>query len=233
MNYVDFLRLLTGISRCILCGELDKASLHSGICRSCRIRVEAKEFRSECGICHSCGIKLLSEKELCTECRRYDLSLKNRSLYAYRGEIKDLIQFYKFRKDKRLSRFFSSAIDSYLKKENFENWVLVPVPPARGKIYREGWDQMNLIARELKKKGWAVKKLLRKTGGISQKTLSREERLKKAEGRFIMKNKQSASDMKIMILDDVFTTGSTLRECYRTLRTAGADQIRSLTIARD
>ena len=156
----------------------------------------------------------------------------NTSLYSYAGIAKDLIQFYKFRGYKNLSLVFSERMDILLAEMGYSHYTLVPVPPGKGKIFRTGWDQIDLILKDLQRKGWKSSSLLADSGGRSQKTLDREERLRESESRYYLKKGASVPE-NVIIIDDVFTTGATIRCCTEAVLTGGAKQVRSLTIARD
>ncbi|MDC7221458.1 MAG: hypothetical protein PQJ59_16110 [Spirochaetales bacterium] len=208
-------------------------SIKYGLCYSCFLRFKWDNYYPcDSQFCLRCGIKLLGEKDICLECREDEFPLCNSSLYPYRGVFKDLIQYYKFDKEKRLALFFASQIDSCLRSNGYLNYTLVPIPPEKGKKFRTGWDQVELIISYLKKWGWSTGNYFLKEKGQSQKSLNREERQIASAGRFyLMKN--ISLPPRIMIIDDVFTTGSTLKECYKILNGKGLYEIRSLTIVRD
>ena len=233
MKGIDLLHILAGRSACLLCGTIDCSSLALGICLSCRRKLR----REETGIrqhrlCRRCGMALLSEKELCTECRRVEDRVRNTSLYVYRGTVKDLIRFYKFQDQRKLACFFAHQIHRCLLRKGWEDWVLVPVPPGKGKIFRKGWDQIDLILSLLERKGWQRADLLLNRGRKSQKSLDRTDRISRSPERYHLRKVKNLPG-KIIIIDDVFTTGATIKACTEVLLAGGAEQVRSLTIARD
>ncbi len=233
MKGIQILHILAGRTACLLCGTIDSSSLVLGICARCRRDLR----REETGVrqhrqCRRCGMDLLSEKELCTECRRVNDKVRNTSLYVYRGTVKDLIRFYKFQDQKKLACFFAHQIHRSLVRQGLEAWVLVPVPPAKGKIFRKGWDQIDLILAVLERKGWQRADLLLNRGRRSQKSLDRTDRISQSPERYHLR-KSIILPRKILIIDDVFTTGATIKACTEVLLEGGAEQVRSLTIARD
>ncbi|MBN2627046.1 MAG: ComF family protein [Spirochaetales bacterium] len=235
MKIRDIFHLLAGRTLCLLCGSFDYDSLHMGLCRDCLSELEKESLlgNGETRNCRCCGIRLLSEMDLCTECRRYPTNQRNMALFSYHGKAGDLIQFYKFQSEKRLYLFFAGQIDRALRHESLIDYALLPVPPSRKKIFKTGWDQMELIGSELKRLGWPLIHPLAKKEGLSQKKLSREEREREIIGRYYLKRSKKGLPEKIILLDDVYTTGATLRECTRILKAEGAEDVRSLTIARD
>jgi competence protein ComFC len=231
----DLTKILIGQIRCSFCSTPDKDSFKYGICRHCRILAEKELVKNiSKNQCHQCGQPLLSEFEICMECRKVDFQLKNQTLFVYNGIGQDLIYFYKFEKYRRLADYFAFLFNQHLKRMNFKDYVLVPVPPSPDKIKKKGWDQIDLILKIMKKKyNWTVITPLGKAkGGSVQKLLNRQERLENNSGRFYIKKKENLPE-KILLIDDVITTGSTLNECYQTLIQGGAKKVKSLTIARD
>lgn len=115
-----------------------------------------------------------------------------------------------------------------------DKWVLTYVPLDQRKMNTRGFNQSELIARELSKIiRVPVEKLLIKSQSTKpQMKLSRQERLKNVKDAFET-TKSPLPHKKIILLDDVVTTGSTLLECSKALSKAGAEEIIWLTLARD
>ena len=100
--------------------------------------------------------------------------------------------------------------------------VLVPVPTTRARRAERGFDQGSLLAEALgRASGLPVLALLRQTAGDAQRGRSRAERLE-AWGRFACASASLAEGSGVLLVDDVATTGMTLRDCARALREAGA-----------
>jgi predicted amidophosphoribosyltransferase len=114
---------------------------------------------------------------------------------------------------------------------NRERLPVVPVPPRPG---RSAPDAVEHVARRLAQRhGRRVSRLLVRTGGVPQKSLSLEERRKNLHGmiQIAPSMRTRALPPRVLLLDDVFTTGATIDECARTLREAGCSQIYALTLA--
>jgi ComF family protein len=212
--------------RCLVCGEwlYFQDEPGSPVCGGCRARLNPLSGAR----CAVCGIPLLSEDGICTRCRGTEYSFnRNLSVFAYAGEIKDLVHAYKFGKRSRLAGFFADFIAVVLERE-FPGLPLVPAPPRPGGVRR---DHVDGIADALARKhGAAVLRLLERTGGASQKTLDLEERRKNLQGR-IRARRGAATPEKVILLDDIFTTGATADACAAALREAGCREVGVVTLA--
>lgn len=227
-----FLYILLGERACCLCGTKDLASLKMALCRECQIKVKEQQLSSwGNSFCKSCGQVLLGQEKLCSDCKSGEILVDNHSLFLYRGCGKDLIYFYKFKGERRLAHYFALQIHHKIVDEEWGSYTLVPIPPAKGKIFKKGWDQIDLILDILHHVySHNVSYVLTKGAGKVQKTLDREDRKTSIKGQFqVMGNIPS----KALLIDDVMTTGATLNECYCALYNAGVGEIRSITIARD
>lgn len=116
--------------------------------------------------------------------------------------------------------------------------VLVPVPASPAAVRRRGFDHAADIARSLGGlTGCEVRGLLLATGGADQRALTREERFANRAGAFRMAEPSGlapaqASPARVVLVDDVFTTGATMDAAARTLRASGASDVRALAVAR-
>ena len=112
-----------------------------------------------------------------------------------------------------------------------DSFVLVPVPGNRSNVRKRGWDPAAVIVDALKEKGFRTAVLLeRKRRSAALKRLSREERLRLAADCYRLRA-GVAVPRRIILIDDVRTTGSTVNRCARLLREAGAEEVRFLVVA--
>ena len=119
--------------------------------------------------------------------------------------------------------------------DNFPDWLLVPVPLHARRLRERRFNQSAELARSLSKlSGLPCRDLLRRTRyTTAQAALSRKERLKNLAGAFSLKPGTALPGHgNILLIDDVFTTGSTAHECATVLKKAGAQRIIVLTVAR-
>ncbi len=217
--------------RCILCGEIitDKTNFDP-LCSFC----ESLQLVLQKNLCSICGFSLISEVNSCLRCRDSELNyISNRSVFKYSGSVKEVIYQYKFKNRKSLSFYFAKILSEALLEYNSDS-IIVPVPGRRIVKKSKGWEHIDLIGKILKQKyKLPVQKLLIRKGKKAQKTLSKEKRgenLRKSIS--VRKNIKNMPD-SIVLLDDVFTTGTTINECAGILKSAGVEKIYSLTIAID
>lgn len=209
--------------KCIICGREGSSSL----CGKC---VPQKLSGP---VCQVCGMPVSSFVSRCSCCREED-GFQNRSLFHYSGDMKEILHQYKFRRLRRLSLFFARELYIYL-QENYEDPVVVPVPSSWLKRKRKGWCQIEDVVRHLKRWNVDVCCCLKKRPVKVQKRLSREEREDNVCGAFTLKKRKRVfpEGRPVVVLDDVYTTGSTVKACCDALRSAVSADITSLTIAHD
>nr|MDA3940253.1 hypothetical protein [Spirochaetia bacterium] len=170
----------------------------------------------------------------CLRCRENKLNyISNKSLFVYSGDIKELIYQYKFQHKKSLSLYFAKYIfKTFL--ENYSDCTIVPVPGRKIIKKRIGWEHIDLIAKILKQKfKLPVQKILTRKGSKAQKTLSKEKRAENLRKSICLQRGIKRIPNSVVLLDDVYTTGTTINECAGILKKAGVGTIYSLTIAID
>ncbi len=164
--------------------------------------------------------------------------------------IKKLIHSFKYHPFVReLSQSLSSIIISHFQlidnKPDFypcskrakvaSNYVLVPVPLEKKRIKRRGFNQAELLAQELScflKLAVISNCLIKIKKTLPQVNLNNKNRKDNLKGTFCLKNKQFIKNKNILLIDDVYTTGSTLNECAKVLKKAGAKKVIGIVIAR-
>lgn len=216
---------------CILCGEIisDKTSFYP-LCSVC----EAILAPLDENICSGCGFPLVSEKDNCLRCRAVEFCyLSNRSVFKYSGHVKEIIYQYKFNNRKSLSFYFAKLL-SYAFIGNYPDSIIVPVPGREIVKKNRGWEHIDLIGKILKHKyKLPVQKFLVRKGRRAQKTLSVKERAENLRKSISLIKSSETIPVSVVLIDDVFTTGTTINECAGILKSAGVDDIYSLTIAID
>jgi ComF family protein len=191
--------------------------------------------------CVMCGERLYSgiAQTLCGECMKEKPPFEKASAYgSYEGGLRELIHLLKY--DHVLSaadvlgRMLAEATTD-LEAEFVDAPLVVPVPLHQSKLRQRGFNQSELIARAMAKASGreleiAPKLLIRKRETDSQTGLTRQQRIANLRGAFGVTNAIAGCD--ILLVDDVFTTGTTSSECARVLRRAGAKRIWVATVAR-
>lgn len=120
--------------------------------------------------------------------------------------------------------------------QNGENSFLIPVPLSKKKKSERGYNQSEVLSQELSlafKTALLKNTLCKIKKTASQVGLSFEERQENVKGAFLAKHSQTIKGKTIFLVDDVFTTGSTMEECSRVLKLAGAKAVWGIAIARE
>jgi ComF family protein len=114
-------------------------------------------------------------------------------------------------------------------------WLLVPVPLHRWRIWRRGYNQSALMARALlpgSGHSLALDALVRTRATPMLRGLGRDRRAKTVRGAFAVRDKALVAGRPILLIDDVYTTGATVNACARALKRAGASRVEVLCWAR-
>jgi competence protein ComFC len=220
-------RLLTRASRIPICGE----------CLTAFQRVSAAH-------CASCGQPWLmagdasGSEQICRECRdqKYAFDVA-RSYGIYEGALARAIVLMKYEKIEPLGTWFAKQLDEVVRAEGkrLEADIVVPVPLHRQREKERGYNQVDLFAKSLAGRLELPYRpvLLKRTKPRPEKHLLRqEERWEAVRGAFAMENGGRVDNSRILLLDDVMTTGATLDACTRVLCEAGAKSVLAVTNAR-
>lgn len=236
----SFFSVVNNGDECVICGK--KAFLVP-LCENCK-----NEFFSTAEIltktrCLVCGKVLISERELCSECRKNPVlhhADKVIPLFPYRLWNRELLYLWKHSNVRTLSEFFAECVADVLRKLCIE--VIVPVPPRDGKIQKKGWDQIEELCEFLEYRfGFKIFRILERKSTGEQKKLDKVGRLQsighaycvlsdKKEYLKVMKSFSEILPSSVCLLDDVLTTGSTLETCAAVLKKTGIRNITALTL---
>jgi len=220
MNVLDLIFPKT----CLGCGKEGKY-----ICENCLARV--KLLKPACPYCEKASIDGFTH----VKCRKkYGLDSLT-SIWDYEGVIKKAILALKYKYSTEAGRELSSLFVRELKKSNLiKEGTLVPIPIHWQRENVRGFNQSVEIGRVVAKEmGWGFipNLLVKNRTTMSQVELSVEERKQNLKGVFSLSPGFKMSD-SIILFDDVFTTGSTLKEAAKVLKHAGVQKVWGLTIAR-
>lgn len=158
--------------------------------------------------------------------------------FKYEGIIRRMILNYKFN-DKAF--LYKTFVNFLLKNENLFEILqsydtIVPVPISNKRLKQRGYNQSLLIAKEINKYlkvNLNYKSLVKNVHVIQQSKLNKEDRLKNIQGVYKLNNKEILESGNILLIDDIYTTGSTVNECSRVLKSANVNKVGVLTIAKD
>lgn len=194
-------------------------------------------FPPKCEVCKSS-----SKEALCQDCFNSVKFMKPHlgihSVTSYDDVVRSALHQLKFNNKKRLAQPMGLLMVQYLSQTMHldlkEIDVLVPVPLHPNRLKQRGFNQARLIALSIHQYfGITVENaLLRIIDTKPQFDLSRNERFENVKGAFAMNKASHIFNKKILLIDDIYTTGATIAECANTLRAAGAKRTDILTLAR-
>ena len=202
---------------CGICGKLDKNSL----CNKCKIRLQKNAL---------CKIENYKDTSSYFDEHIY--------LFQYTGEIRDTILKYKFNEKSYIYRTFlefiknNEKICAQIKKYD----IIIPVPVSRKRFKQRGYNQSALIARNLARMlniDYKDNVLVKIKDNKPQSEMGQDKRKSNVKGVYIIKNNEKINQKKILIIDDVFTTGNTVNECAKILIENSANNVGIFTIAKD
>ena len=170
---------------------------------------------------------------VCLDCKRWEEdehwsgSLdRNRSLYSYTDFIKEVVAKFKFRGDYVLAEIFAEDLRQAL--QAFQYDYIAPIPLSDERLYERGFNQAEAI---IKSAGLEPTHLLSRVHTEKQSKKSRSERIH-LQQVFKLDTDLDLNSKTILLIDDIYTTGSTLRHAAKILKENGAAKVYSFTLAR-
>ena len=217
-NFYDRILDLVYPPVCGICGKFNQDFL----CKKCQKMLEAEaKFK----------IDKVDNQEYFFENHLY--------IFKYEGIIRKLILNYKFNEKSFLYKTF---VNFLLKNEKFFKILksydtIIPVPVSSKRMNERGYNQSELIADDIVKQitecECITDCLIKNKNIIEQSKLNKEQRQKNIQGVYILKNKEKLINKEILLIDDIYTTGSTANECCKVLQKAKPKKIDVFTIAKD
>jgi len=219
--------------RCGVCGEFIEE--HKPMCPDC----EALLPMIDHPMCIVCGTPFLGgEDHLCGDCSKMRPPFdRARAAGAYSGSLRPAIIRFKFNHKTTLAKPLGKLMAETLLKEFDVGGIdsIMPVPLHKKRLRWRGFNQALLLARELSALTgiWVDPHSLKRVRYTRPQTrLPLKERPENVKGAFNVSRETFVKDRSILLIDDVATTGSTLIECARVLKKAGAHRVEALTAAR-
>ena len=214
--------------QCPSCGGESDAFHHSPICSSCWSKIERYPGPS----CRICALPLPSElSSICFNClKKAPPFSKVINFGLYEGVLSDAINHLKFHGLKRLAKTLGRLLLNF---DLPDADGIVPVPLTVKRLRERGFNQSLLIARVMSKEikiPLLVDILFKKKETPPQTGLSAKERLSNLKNAFEVKG--NIQGLRLLLVDDVMTTGATVTECSKQLIKAGAEEVVVLTLAR-
>ena len=239
-----FIRSLTRL--CNTLGHLIRISLFQPRCACCdNILVYRTEKRicSECRdqimpytlpVCSKCGKSIRDEPRLCGDCLLDPPPYQKHVSYGrYEGKLKEMILCYKFKGAYGLNKDLAVCMVELYRKQGENDFdFIIAVPDDPGRKRESG--RVREITKQLSRRlgiPLSNRNLMKIKKTAPQVGLSQVRRLKNLDGAFGIKDKSILKHKKILLIDDVYTTGTTIKKCSIQLRNAGAEVV-AMTLAR-
>jgi ComF family protein len=226
---------------CRVCGELLDTATRIPICRSCLASLQPLSLPccSRCGRPFASAVALQVENvPLCHICRRglYDFDFA-RSYGAYTDGMTRSIMLLKYEGVTPLAAWFAAALKEtfHTNREQCLADVVVPVPAHTLRLRERGYNHAELIAKPLARSlGLPCRSylLVRSRPRPDKLKLTLRERWRSVRGAYTIRHGLRVDNLRVLLVDDVLTTGATLDACSRALRKAGAGRVVALTVAR-
>ena len=208
---------------CGICEKINK----DGLCPKCNLELKKQA-----------EVNILQKEEIEENIKKEKYFEELMYIFKYEGQVRKLILDYKFNEKSYLYKTF---VNFLLKNEKlFENIKkydkIIPVPISKKRNKERGYNQSMLIAEEIANKTnlELVNNCLIKTKNIiEQSKLNKEDRQQNIQGVYSLQNERLITKQKILLVDDIYTTGSTVNECCKILQQANPKTIGVLVLAKD
>lgn len=215
--------------KCVICGiETEGIS----ICDKC---YEKLPLISGNKVCEICGGKTIGDGDVCLECKNSEIHYtKCFCVMDYVDEYAKLVYSYKNSNKKYLRHLFSKLLLDKFKSLDIPFDIILPMPIHDIRRKERGYNQVELMLDDIKNYyGRIDSNVLVKSKYTEHQTgLNKENRMLNLENSFKVVDKSKIKNKIVLVIDDIYTTGSTLNECAKTLFKAGAVKVYGLVLAR-
>ena len=194
------------------------------MCDNCKNKFEQVSEAS----CKTCCKK--SSETSCEDCQEWERkgkSVNHKALYYYNEKMKEYFQKYKFQGDQLLAGLFAEEVKLALKK--YKGYTIVPIPLSDERNEKRGFNQVTAILETAR---IPYQDVLKKKNTKAQSQKNKKERLKTEQAFERKEFKNKSWPEKILIMDDIYTTGATIERAKEMLNVNGVKEIRSFSLAR-
>ena len=195
----------------------------SHVCSKCIRKFKKVEGK----ICHYCSRPMAVNK--CQDCNRWNDDFVNHSLYEYNAEMKQYFSDYKFQGDYWLRKVFQQEFSEFLIKSIKKEEIIVPIPVDQSTWKQRGFNQVIGLIENLDYQDILISHRTAKQKHQFQN--NRAKRLMNVN-QFSLKNNNIILPQSAIIVDDIYTTGTTIRHVRDCLKQNGVQYIRSFTLCR-
>jgi len=214
MNFIEKFLNVIYPSKCIFCHKIDFDNADKGICASCFEKL--KVFDNN--VC---------EKNFAVN--------SGFSMFLYSSELREIIHKIKYKDFGYYAKAIGAKMGEFFVNQNliFADFI-IPVPIHWIRKMQRGYNQAEIMAREVSK----VSKipisncsLIRNRNTKPQFDLNKEMRIKNIEGAFVIKNFDELVGKDVLFIDDIYTTGTTLKECEKIVKSIGVKNVYYFTLS--
>ncbi len=213
--------------RCVFCGKEDGGY---GICDKCKAKLPYITGNT----CKVCGVNL-SSGDVCIECKSAGHKFeKCFCAMKYAGRPKHALQKFKLAGFKYIGFALSGLLEEYFNSIDIPFDMIIPVPNHPNRLKERKFNHLDIMLDKISKSYGRVYKdiLVRVKDTPHQTGLDREHRISNLHSAFKVTDKAKVKHKIILLVDDIFTTGSTLDECAKTLLKAGAYKVFAMCLCR-
>lgn len=225
-------------SACEACG-IKTHAWNQNICGSCYKKIKKRQPP----FCIKCGKELPGSpemKNICNDCKKACIYFdRAASVFHYDDILKNLVHSFKYKKTISLAKEFSDLAVGFMEEYSIgmDSDMVLSIPMHPFRLFKREINPSEILAKNIAKKtglkySHGILKKIRNT--TPQSRLARNERIHSVKNSFsLRKNKKTAIRNKnILLVDDLFTTGSTVNECAKVLKEAGSRSVEVITLAR-
>jgi competence protein ComFC len=227
----NFFKTLLEIFYPIYCGGCNAAA-GSILCDDCINTFRPVEEEKTCPICG----RLIDKRTLCGACMEEKRTFsKGHFGYYFEGRLRDVIHAFKFNGRIDVGKYLVKLLKEKIDTMTQEIDCIIPLPVTEKRLKERGFNQSFIIGEEIAKmtgKEVYPSVLVKTKQTEDQYALSKKERKKNIRGAFAVKNKGQISGRRVLLVDDLFTTGYTAQEASRLLLKSAAKEVIVFALAR-
>ena len=232
MEYRKIIQKIFYPNVCPICNQV--IGMNQRICKECRDKIKIVKTPA----CQMCGKQLTSNNALyCQDCAKTKHEFnKGVCVFQYVEEMK--LTLYRFKYDnKRCYGDFFAYVGNRKYRSKLKQWKIdriMPIPMYKGKVQQRGYNQAEEFAKYLSRYSNITldkTSLIRVSDTKPQKGLSRSQRSSNLKNAFAIKPETLKGVKSVLLVDDIYTTGSTMDACSRLLKSAGVKDVYFMCIA--
>lgn len=217
--------------KCVVCEKELTQNTHYSLCEHCLKHLPRNNGKT----CLRCGEPIYSMANYCLHCKhKTPVFTRCFSPLLYEYPVTKLIKDFKYNNNKFLSKTLGNFLVECYVVNNLSCDLVMPVPLFSSREKKRGFNQALLLSLQLQEKlnlKIVNDVLIRVKNTKTQTLLTKEQREENVSSAFVVADKSKVKNATVLVVDDVYTTGSTLNECAKVLFSAGAKRVYCLTLA--